>query len=155
MASFQTYTTRSLQEERQKHTSKGLLKRMTGCFKAAGMSVGSDLRVGEWRKSCSFLLCFQSSIRASRGTIGGYFLAGRSMTWWPVSEMHPSVFHGLKVILYLRRAGLLWGSHPYTFCAPETKRIHQKSSQATLPVSCNIVLPDQKDSSASSVVSRL
>uniref|UniRef100_A0A8B9ZL42 Solute carrier family 5 member 9 n=1 Tax=Anas platyrhynchos TaxID=8839 RepID=A0A8B9ZL42_ANAPL len=52
-----------------------------------------------------------------RGTIGGYFLAGRSMTWWPVSEMHPSVFHGLKVILYLRRAGLLWGSHPYTFCA--------------------------------------
>lgn len=30
-------------------------------------------------------LPFQSSIRASRGTIGGYFLAGRSMTWWPVS----------------------------------------------------------------------
>ncbi|XP_010608567.1 sodium/glucose cotransporter 4 isoform X1 [Fukomys damarensis] len=24
-----------------------------------------------------------SSIRASRGTIGGYFLAGRSMSWWP------------------------------------------------------------------------
>ncbi|XP_042675923.1 sodium/glucose cotransporter 4 isoform X3 [Centrocercus urophasianus] len=26
-----------------------------------------------------------SSIRASRGTIGGYFLAGRSMTWWPAT----------------------------------------------------------------------
>ncbi|KAG8538812.1 hypothetical protein GDO81_022041, partial [Engystomops pustulosus] len=25
-----------------------------------------------------------SSIRASRGTVGGYFLAGRTMTWWPV-----------------------------------------------------------------------
>uniref|UniRef100_A0A8C2AZG9 Solute carrier family 5 member 9 n=1 Tax=Cyprinus carpio TaxID=7962 RepID=A0A8C2AZG9_CYPCA len=26
-----------------------------------------------------------SSVRANRGTVGGYFLAGRSMTWWPVS----------------------------------------------------------------------
>ncbi|XP_037683205.1 sodium/glucose cotransporter 4 isoform X2 [Choloepus didactylus] len=26
-----------------------------------------------------------SSIRASRGTIGGYFLAGRSMSWWPAT----------------------------------------------------------------------
>ncbi|KAM3841602.1 sodium/glucose cotransporter 4 isoform 2-T2 [Vipera latastei] len=26
-----------------------------------------------------------SSLRASRGTIGGYFLAGRSMTWWPAT----------------------------------------------------------------------
>ncbi|NWI03126.1 SC5A9 protein, partial [Tichodroma muraria] len=25
-----------------------------------------------------------SSIRASQGTVGGYFLAGRSMTWWPI-----------------------------------------------------------------------
>ncbi|KAG8132378.1 hypothetical protein E2320_010228, partial [Naja naja] len=24
-----------------------------------------------------------SSLQASRGTVGGYFLAGRSMTWWP------------------------------------------------------------------------
>lgn len=32
-----------------------------------------------------FAYSFQSSIRASRGTVGGYFLAGRSMTWWPVS----------------------------------------------------------------------
>lgn len=36
------------------------------------------------------LFSFQSSIRASRGTIGGYFLAGRSMSWWPVSS--PSSF---------------------------------------------------------------
>ncbi|XP_038554018.1 sodium/glucose cotransporter 4-like [Micropterus salmoides] len=26
-----------------------------------------------------------SSVRANRSTVGGYFLAGRSMTWWPVS----------------------------------------------------------------------
>ncbi|XP_066547990.1 sodium/glucose cotransporter 4 isoform X2 [Amia ocellicauda] len=26
-----------------------------------------------------------SSFRANRGTIGGYFLAGRSMTWWPAA----------------------------------------------------------------------
>ncbi|NXT06356.1 SC5A9 protein, partial [Prunella fulvescens] len=25
-----------------------------------------------------------SSVRASRGTVGGYFLAGRSMSWWPI-----------------------------------------------------------------------
>uniref|UniRef100_A0A8C2AZK1 Solute carrier family 5 member 9 n=1 Tax=Cyprinus carpio TaxID=7962 RepID=A0A8C2AZK1_CYPCA len=29
-----------------------------------------------------------SSVRANRGTVGGYFLAGRSMTWWPVILMH-------------------------------------------------------------------
>uniref|UniRef100_A0ACB8F3K8 Sodium/glucose cotransporter 4 n=1 Tax=Sphaerodactylus townsendi TaxID=933632 RepID=A0ACB8F3K8_9SAUR len=28
-----------------------------------------------------------SSLRASRGTIGGYFLAGRSMTWWPIYQI--------------------------------------------------------------------
>ncbi|NXX24878.1 SC5A9 protein, partial [Nicator chloris] len=38
-----------------------------------------------------------SSIRASRGTIGGYFLAGRSMTWWPIgaSLMSSNVGSGL------------------------------------------------------------
>lgn len=25
--------------------------------------------------------------RINRGTVGGYFLAGRTMTWWPVSSM--------------------------------------------------------------------
>ncbi|XP_025960434.2 sodium/glucose cotransporter 4 isoform X1 [Dromaius novaehollandiae] len=40
-----------------------------------------------------------SSIRASRGTIGGYFLAGRSMTWWPIgaSLMSSNVGSGLLV----------------------------------------------------------
>lgn len=71
---------------------------LTGCFKATEVGVGSDLRVGEWWKTLFFFLCLQSSIRASRGTVGGYFLAGRSMTWWPVSEMRPSVSHGSKAI---------------------------------------------------------
>ncbi|XP_068879461.1 sodium/glucose cotransporter 4 isoform X2 [Aphelocoma coerulescens] len=41
----------------------------------------------------------QSSIRASRGTIGGYFLAGRSMTWWPIgaSLMSSNVGSGLFI----------------------------------------------------------
>uniref|UniRef100_A0A8B9TUQ9 Solute carrier family 5 member 9 n=1 Tax=Anas platyrhynchos TaxID=8839 RepID=A0A8B9TUQ9_ANAPL len=34
--------------------------------------------------------CWDMGESLNRGTIGGYFLAGRSMTWWPVSEMHPS-----------------------------------------------------------------
>uniref|UniRef100_A0A8C4TI16 Sodium/glucose cotransporter 4-like n=1 Tax=Erpetoichthys calabaricus TaxID=27687 RepID=A0A8C4TI16_ERPCA len=41
----------------------------------------------------------QSSIRANRGTIGGYFLAGRSMTWWPIgaSLMSSNVGSGLFI----------------------------------------------------------
>uniref|UniRef100_A0A8C0HN03 Solute carrier family 5 member 9 n=1 Tax=Buteo japonicus TaxID=224669 RepID=A0A8C0HN03_9AVES len=70
-----------------------------GCIKATGMGIGSDLRVGEWRKTLFCFLCFQSSIRASRGTIGGYFLAGRSMTWWPIgaSLMSSNVGSGLFI----------------------------------------------------------
>ncbi|KAG8505433.1 Sodium/glucose cotransporter 4 [Galemys pyrenaicus] len=38
-----------------------------------------------------------SSIRTSRGTVGGYFLAGRSMSWWPIgaSLMSSNVGSGL------------------------------------------------------------
>uniref|UniRef100_A0A674IVW7 Sodium/glucose cotransporter 4-like n=1 Tax=Terrapene triunguis TaxID=2587831 RepID=A0A674IVW7_9SAUR len=40
-----------------------------------------------------------SSIRASRGTVGGYFLAGRSMTWLPIgaSLMSSNVGSGLFI----------------------------------------------------------
>ncbi|XP_041134169.1 sodium/glucose cotransporter 4 [Polyodon spathula] len=40
-----------------------------------------------------------SSIRASHGTVGGYFLAGRSMTWWPIgaSLMSSNVGSGLFI----------------------------------------------------------
>uniref|UniRef100_A0A4W4DUV2 Solute carrier family 5 member 9 n=1 Tax=Electrophorus electricus TaxID=8005 RepID=A0A4W4DUV2_ELEEL len=40
-----------------------------------------------------------SSFRANRGTIGGYFLAGRSMTWWPIgaSLMSSNVGSGLFI----------------------------------------------------------
>ncbi|KFP00922.1 Sodium/glucose cotransporter 4, partial [Calypte anna] len=40
-----------------------------------------------------------SSIRSSRGTVGGYFLAGRSMTWWPIgaSLMSSNVGSGLFI----------------------------------------------------------
>ncbi|XP_036612218.1 sodium/glucose cotransporter 4 [Trichosurus vulpecula] len=40
-----------------------------------------------------------SSLRASRSTIGGYFLAGKSMTWWPIgaSLMSSNVGSGLFI----------------------------------------------------------
>ncbi|KAM4871307.1 sodium/glucose cotransporter 4 [Thomomys bottae] len=40
-----------------------------------------------------------SSIRASQGTVGGYFLAGRSMSWWPIgaSLMSSNVGSGLFI----------------------------------------------------------
>ncbi|XP_014072087.1 sodium/glucose cotransporter 4 [Salmo salar] len=40
-----------------------------------------------------------SSVRANRGTVGGYFLAGRSMTWWPIgaSLMSSNVGSGLLI----------------------------------------------------------
>ncbi|XP_023677123.1 sodium/glucose cotransporter 4 [Paramormyrops kingsleyae] len=40
-----------------------------------------------------------SSIRANQGTVGGYFLAGRSMTWWPIgaSLMSSNVGSGLFI----------------------------------------------------------
>ncbi|KAI5139292.1 Sodium/Glucose Cotransporter 4 [Manis pentadactyla] len=40
-----------------------------------------------------------SSIRASRGTLGGYFLAGKSMSWWPIgaSLMSSNVGSGLFI----------------------------------------------------------
>ncbi|XP_069006082.1 sodium/glucose cotransporter 4 isoform X2 [Embiotoca jacksoni] len=40
-----------------------------------------------------------SSMRASRSTVGGYFLAGRSMTWWPIgaSLMSSNVGSGLFI----------------------------------------------------------
>ncbi|KAG8436933.1 hypothetical protein GDO86_007857 [Hymenochirus boettgeri] len=42
-----------------------------------------------------------SSFRSTRGTVGGYFLAGRSMTWWPIgaslmsSNVGSSLFVGM------------------------------------------------------------
>ncbi|XP_073449681.1 sodium/glucose cotransporter 4-like [Aquarana catesbeiana] len=40
-----------------------------------------------------------SSVRASKGTVGGYFLAGRTMKWWPIgaSLMSSNVGSGLFV----------------------------------------------------------
>ncbi|XP_067893267.1 sodium/glucose cotransporter 4 isoform X2 [Heterodontus francisci] len=40
-----------------------------------------------------------SSVRANRGTVGGYFLAGKSMTWWPIgaSLMSSNVGSGLFI----------------------------------------------------------
>ncbi|KAF3819860.1 hypothetical protein GH733_015369 [Mirounga leonina] len=56
--------------------------------------------VGVWVSSSrGWGLAGQSSIRASRGTIGGYFLAGRSMSWWPIgaSLMSSNVGSGLFI----------------------------------------------------------
>ncbi|XP_069792442.1 sodium/glucose cotransporter 4 [Narcine bancroftii] len=48
-----------------------------------------------------FVMCvgIWSSIRANRNTVGGYFLAGKSMTWWPIgaSLMSSNVGSGLFI----------------------------------------------------------
>lgn len=36
----------------------------------------------------SFFLFSQAMFSTNRGTVGGFFLAGRSMVWWPVSAIH-------------------------------------------------------------------
>lgn len=58
-----------------------------------------------------FLLCFQSMFRTNRGTVGGYFLAGRTMVWWPVSYL----------FIYFTDSSTLFKSSPgdlfcYGFC---------------------------------------
>ncbi|XP_059840249.1 sodium/glucose cotransporter 4 [Hypanus sabinus] len=48
-----------------------------------------------------FVMCvgIWSSMRANRNTVGGYFLAGKSMTWWPIgaSLMSSNVGSGLFI----------------------------------------------------------
>lgn len=34
---------------------------------------------------CLFFTFYQSMCRTTRSTVDGYFLAGKNMTWWPVS----------------------------------------------------------------------
>uniref|UniRef100_A0A8C2GX20 Solute carrier family 5 member 9 n=1 Tax=Cyprinus carpio TaxID=7962 RepID=A0A8C2GX20_CYPCA len=55
------------------------------------------LAVGIWVSESLQIL--YSSVRANRGTVGGYFLAGRSMTWWPIgaSLMSSNVGSGLFI----------------------------------------------------------
>uniref|UniRef100_A0A8C9TNU9 Solute carrier family 5 member 9 n=1 Tax=Scleropages formosus TaxID=113540 RepID=A0A8C9TNU9_SCLFO len=45
------------------------------------------------------IICFCVADVANRGTVGGYFLAGRSMTWWPIgaSLMSSNVGSGLFI----------------------------------------------------------
>uniref|UniRef100_A0A8C2NLZ8 Solute carrier family 5 member 9 n=1 Tax=Capra hircus TaxID=9925 RepID=A0A8C2NLZ8_CAPHI len=62
-------------------------------------NLGPRAEPGETRDFLTLAVSFQSSIRASRGTIGGYFLAGRSMSWWPIgaSLMSSNVGSGLFI----------------------------------------------------------
>lgn len=63
-------------------------------------------------------LSLQSSCRASRSTVSGYFLAGRDMTWWPVSA--PSLLPPL----------LLLG--PHLTCRPASICILEVTAQSSL-----------------------
>lgn len=38
-------------------------------------------------------------MRVNRSTVGGYFLAGRSVTWWPVSNKRLTVVHHIKLLI--------------------------------------------------------
>lgn len=50
-----------------------------------------------WRRGCTDGCCVfcQSSCRVSRNTLSGYFLAGRDMAWWPVSNSSPALCSSL------------------------------------------------------------
>ncbi|NWS95454.1 SC5A9 protein, partial [Mionectes macconnelli] len=50
-----------------------------------------------------------SSIRANRGTIGGYFLAGRSMPWWPIGAFLMSSNVGSGLFIGLAGTGAVGG----------------------------------------------
>lgn len=53
-----------------------------------------------------FALGSQSMFRTNRGTVGGYFLAGRTMVWWPVSHCFSFYLFLKSLILQLKS----WGS---------------------------------------------
>uniref|UniRef100_H3B8V3 Solute carrier family 5 member 9 n=1 Tax=Latimeria chalumnae TaxID=7897 RepID=H3B8V3_LATCH len=77
-----------------------------------------------------------SSIRANRGTVGGYFLAGRSMTWWPIgaSLMSSNVGSGLFVGLAGTGAagGIAVGAFEWnvSFTAGPREGLHPQVMQA-------------------------
>ncbi|XP_067270239.1 sodium/glucose cotransporter 4 [Pseudorasbora parva] len=50
-----------------------------------------------------------SSVRANRGTVGGYFLAGRTMTWWPIGASLMSSNVGSGLFLGLAGTGAAGG----------------------------------------------
>ncbi|TEA37146.1 hypothetical protein DBR06_SOUSAS210324 [Sousa chinensis] len=77
-----------------------------------------------------------SSIRASRGTIGGYFLAGRSISWWPIgaSLMSSNVGSGLFIGLAGTGAagGLAVGGFEWNIRKPKPGGPHQRSHRTEI-----------------------
>uniref|UniRef100_A0A8C3IA97 Sodium/mannose cotransporter SLC5A10 n=1 Tax=Chrysemys picta bellii TaxID=8478 RepID=A0A8C3IA97_CHRPI len=61
-----------------------------------------------------------SSCRVNRNTLSGYFLAGRSMAWWPVSRCHLSLSLSLASLLSLYAGqSPAVGSHTWTSVADD------------------------------------
>ncbi|XP_030726258.2 sodium/glucose cotransporter 4 isoform X1 [Globicephala melas] len=86
-----------------------------------------------------------SSIRASRGTIGGYFLAGRSISWWPIgaSLMSSNVGSGLFIGLAGTGAagGLAVGGFEWNMRKPKPGGPHQRSHRTEIrPVATWLLL---------------
>nr|XP_054111004.1 sodium/mannose cotransporter SLC5A10 [Callithrix jacchus] len=59
--------------------------------------------------SCLFFLSLQSSCRASRNTVKGYFLAGRDMTWWPIGASLFASSEGSGLFIGLAGSGAAGG----------------------------------------------
>uniref|UniRef100_A0A8D0S5Z9 Sodium/mannose cotransporter SLC5A10 n=2 Tax=Sus scrofa TaxID=9823 RepID=A0A8D0S5Z9_PIG len=86
-----------------------------------------------------------SSIRASRGTVGGYFLAGRSMSWWPIgaSLMSSNVGSGLFIGLAGTGAagGLAVGGFEWNTSKARPGGPHQRSRRTeTSPLATWLLL---------------
>lgn len=74
------------------------------------VGLGPEMHLLLFNPLLSFLPT-QSMVRSNRGTVGGFFLAGRDMAWWPVSG--PEI------------AGDKWGA---CVCARDLKYINQTCS---------------------------
>ncbi|XP_018408517.1 PREDICTED: sodium/glucose cotransporter 4-like [Nanorana parkeri] len=56
-----------------------------------------------------FVVGIWSSVRASRGTVGGYFLAGKTMTWWPIGASLMSSNVGSTLFVGMASSGASGG----------------------------------------------
>ncbi|XP_025025893.1 sodium/glucose cotransporter 4 isoform X3 [Python bivittatus] len=83
-----------------------------------------------------------SSLRASRGTVGGYFLAGRSMTWWPTDIFSGALFIQVSLgwNLYLSTVILLVVTAVYTIAGGLTAVIYTDALQTVIMVLGALVL---------------
>lgn len=58
--------------------------------------------------NCQVFMAFmlQAMVRTNRGTVGGFFLAGRSMVWWPVGILLLRIRQKVSLMRFKIKLGL-------------------------------------------------